>query len=65
MTYTEWTTIFVNSQTRTPTSQLINSGTNTLDYSLTLQRVNSNYSAIMNVGYQELINVMLWLKGSK
>ena len=60
MTYTEWTTIFVNSQTRTPTSQLINSRTNTLVFSLTLQLVNCNYSAIMNGGYQELINVMLW-----
>ena len=26
---------------------------------------NSNYSAIMNVEYQELINVTLWQKGSK
>jgi len=25
----------------------------------------SNYSAIMNVEYQELINVTLWQKGSK
>ena len=27
--------------------------------------VDSNYSAIMNVEYQELINVTLWQKGSK
>lgn len=32
---------------------------------ININNASSNYSAIMNVEYQELIDVILWQKGSK